>query len=1204
MEAVELVRERSELTGWAAPGPRSPPAGPGGCWPAADGWLAVSLPAPRRPRPVAGVARPRPRRPRRRPGAVGGRGRAAGRRSRSTEAAAAAARSWAWPSRVVADDGRLRAGDEQLAARGTPRPSALSTCAPQCGDAGRPRARWRASGWSTCRRCGPGPPAPACSPGRGREVVKVESTTRPDGARLGNRDFYERLHAGQRSARCLRDRRRGDAELRRARGRGRRRHRGLATPRPRPAGHRPRRGRGRPGPARCGSRSPPTAAPARGATGWASATTAPPPAAWWPGPPTAARRFVADAVADPLTGMVAAALVARARAATAAGWCSTWRCARWPGRRPSAPARRGDRRPPRARWSCCRSVEVEGRVRRRAASTDGVVAAVGTDLAPPGEVEVVDGAGERCCPACTTTTSTSWPWPPGQAGLDLDPLADAAAVDAALAPPPRTPGAQGAEARAGWLRVAGYDEHRHGPMDRRRLDAAGARACRAGAAPQRPGVGALHRRARPGRASLDDAGRAAADRPDGVELDADGGPRAGCTASTGGWGSGSRTWRRTSPAVGRYAGAPAGSPGSPTPPSPSGPDGRPCSGGARRSGVLLQRLVLLGVDDADAADLEGWAVRRAGQAAGRRGPRPRPDGAWPMPSPPTTPRGRAVAIHAVTRAENVAAVAALVRGRPAARATASSTGRCCPPTSIPLLAAAGVTVVVQPSLVAERGDHHLVAGRRRRPPLPPPPRLVAGRRRAGGRRQRRAGDRGRPVGRHRRRLHPAHPERRRRRARRGRRARAPPSAGTWPTRSTPAARPARRARCRRPTCACSTRPLAEVLADPVAERVRATVGGGQAGAPMTPILTPDRGALARGRRARRHRRRRPGRPPAAGGRRRRRPAIGSAAVARSVAALLRETPGGRWSGWPPGRRPARRRRRPASGSTCCCARGPGPVPRPVGRPAPTGSTPSSTGSRRRASASPGAAVALAQLLRVGEPLGGGRRGRRRVVGLQPAPGGARTTAAGWRPRADRPRRPRPDRPVVARRPPRTDGWRSPSTGPRSATPTAPGSATSWWRPCRWPRPTTPSPPSSCGATGPPSAAAATSTSSAPPATRRPPTSCAPPATPASTSAGWPTGCTPSCTGRASAPASSSPPSPVTSTARSDATFLLPEVAMGLVPGAGGTACMPRRIGRHRAAHLALVGSTHRRRPSPSTGAWSTPSTTPRSRRRPAAGPPT
>jgi enoyl-CoA hydratase/carnithine racemase len=36
-------------------------------------------------------------------------------------------------------------------------------------------------------------------------------------------------------------------------------------------------------------------------------------------------------------------------------------------------------------------------------------------------------------------------------------------------------------------------------------------------------------------------------------------------------------------------------------------------------------------------------------------------------------------------------------------------------------------------------------------------------------------------------------------------------------------------------------------------------------------------------------------------------------------------------------------------------------------------------------------------------------------------------------------------------------------------------------------------------------------------------------------------------------------------------FALPEVGMGLVPGAGGTVSVPRRIGRHRAAALALSG---------------------------------
>lgn len=39
----------------------------------------------------------------------------------------------------------------------------------------------------------------------------------------------------------------------------------------------------------------------------------------------------------------------------------------------------------------------------------------------------------------------------------------------------------------------------------------------------------------------------------------------------------------------------------------------------------------------------------------------------------------------------------------------------------------------------------------------------------------------------------------------------------------------------------------------------------------------------------------------------------------------------------------------------------------------------------------------------------------------------------------------------------------------------------------------------------------------------------------------------------------------------DATFRLPELAMGLAPGAGGTVSLPRRIGRQRTAWLALTG---------------------------------
>ena len=43
------------------------------------------------------------------------------------------------------------------------------------------------------------------------------------------------------------------------------------------------------------------------------------------------------------------------------------------------------------------------------------------------------------------------------------------------------------------------------------------------------------------------------------------------------------------------------------------------------------------------------------------------------------------------------------------------------------------------------------------------------------------------------------------------------------------------------------------------------------------------------------------------------------------------------------------------------------------------------------------------------------------------------------------------------------------------------------------------------------------------------------------------------------------------TARPATTFGLPEVALGLIPGAGGTVSLPRRIGRHRTALLGLTG---------------------------------
>jgi hypothetical protein len=41
----------------------------------------------------------------------------------------------------------------------------------------------------------------------------------------------------------------------------------------------------------------------------------------------------------------------------------------------------------------------------------------------------------------------------------------------------------------------------------------------------------------------------------------------------------------------------------------------------------------------------------------------------------------------------------------------------------------------------------------------------------------------------------------------------------------------------------------------------------------------------------------------------------------------------------------------------------------------------------------------------------------------------------------------------------------------------------------------------------------------------------------------------------------------------DATFQLPEIRMGMIPGAGGTVTIPRRIGRQRAAWMGLTGAS-------------------------------
>ena len=71
----------------------------------------------------------------------------------------------------------------------------------------------------------------------------------------------------------------------------------------------------------------------------------------------------------------------------------------------------------------------------------------------------------------------------------------------------------------------------------------------------------------------------------------------------------------------------------------------------------------------------------------------------------------------------------------------------------------------------------------------------------------------------------------------------------------------------------------------------------------------------------------------------------------------------------------------------------------------------------------------------------------------------------------------------------------------------------------------------------------------------------------------------------------------------DTQIALPEIGLGLVPGAGGTVSLPRRIGRLRTAWLAFSGLHHRRSPRLRRGAWSTRSPSTRQPPRRADAPP-
>ena len=306
VEAVDLVRERSELTGWAPQG-RLTAGGSGRLLPGADGWLAVSLPRlddldllPA----WLGLDEIDPADDRVPWDAVTERLRAL-----PVSDAAALGQELGLAVAVVADDERLRRGDEQLLARATLDARCTHVRTP-VGDrsGGRPVEGLQVVDLSSLWA---GPTCARLLARAGASVVKVESTTRPDGARRGNREFYERLHEGQAERSVPFETPEGRDELRAL----------LAGADVVIEGSRPRAldrlgidpvevVAARPGAVWLSITAYGRTGPWRDRVGFGDDCAAAGGLVTWTADRSPA--FVADAVADPLTGMVAAALVAGA----------------------------------------------------------------------------------------------------------------------------------------------------------------------------------------------------------------------------------------------------------------------------------------------------------------------------------------------------------------------------------------------------------------------------------------------------------------------------------------------------------------------------------------------------------------------------------------------------------------------------------------------------------------------------------------------------------------------------------------------------------------------------------------------------------------------------------------------------------------------------------------------------------------------------
>lgn len=330
-----------------------------------------------------------------------------------------------------------------------------------------------------------------------------------------------------------------------------------------------------------------------------------------------------------------------------------------------------------------RGAEVEGDV-LDVRLDGGVIAEIGPDLPRRDGETTIDAGGGALLPGLHDHHVHLLAMAARGSSVELDRCESVGAVEKVIAE------AAGA-ASDGWVRVVGYDEHRHGALDLDLLDA-----CSAAAA-----VRVQHRTGLSWLLNSEALRRVGAqDAPDGVvETDGVGRPT--------GWVHRGDDWLGdriehlpiSFADLGRQLSA-FGITGVTDATAELG-EGRLAQ--IRRAaalGELPQRIMLLGVDDAPEGFLLGPRKVLVDEQLGLD-----PDALCARIAE-VHREGRCVAIHAVSRAENVTAVTALLAAgvRPGDRI---EHGSVMPNELDELLAATGITVIIQPALVGERGDHYL-----------------------------------------------------------------------------------------------------------------------------------------------------------------------------------------------------------------------------------------------------------------------------------------------------------------------------------------------------------------------------------------------------------------------------------------------------------------------------------------------------------------